>query len=149
MAEFRFQDGQTSTDYEYKTDVVRVSRRIVRGELSHYADRSRELHYDDIVIQVRIQGVWQDTNSHSQSANDLWQLALDRANNENSLTFYPDLSDTSVNFSVLPVPGEGPNFFDTEKGDDRIDRSVGFESASTFDSTASIWDDLKTLDVVL
>lgn len=47
--------------------------------------------------------------------------------------------------SVLPTPGGGPEQKRTEKGADRLTRSLTFESARTFDSKDHIWDTLSDL----
>jgi hypothetical protein len=61
----------------------------------------------------------------------------------------PDNTDITlyegVPLSVLPKPGAGPTQKQTEKGADRLTRSVTFESDSTYDSTAHIWDLLSDL----
>lgn len=152
MAEFRIRDTNTATDYDYMADAVQVERRILNACIDTFQDGTREFTFDDALVVITIQGVWTvpPGKSHSKSAEDVFEIAVDEAVNDRAVKITPDLTNNSgVTVDCFPVIDESPMFYNTQQGVNQLQRKTVFESSSTFDNTASIWDDLKGLTDVL
>lgn len=149
------------TDYDYQTDVVRVdweedSDTFARVDLKI----ERDVRAYKAVITFETVLVAENSNATGTGAADLYDLIRENNAAGNTVSFVPDISASAPNSATPSVPivtrGGPPQAYQTEKGADRLRRSLTIQSARWLDPSDTTTggdketiDDLNALDTVL
>lgn len=134
MAEFKVRNTNTGNEYYFVTDEIDLQPTNLRGELVAYADRSKELHVDEMDYRAKIGGVWEVPPSRShpsatpKSAEDIWAMALTEALAGRAIEVYPTITEgtegglqpdglySAGSTSIGVIDGAGGGSFEVKKG---------------------------------
>lgn len=143
------------TDYDYQTDVIRIEWEN-DGDDYRRLDEVVDVDRREKLAIITFESVFvsQNANSSNIGAADLYQLLeTEVAENGNSAKFIPDISISSgfntnpPEVSIVPRMGGMPVVYETEKGADRLMRSMQVQSATWLDPTdTAAGGDKETID---
>lgn len=141
-----------ATDYDYQADIVRVrweEDSDSYSRLDNVVERDVRSYLPTIEFQTVL--VAQNSNANGTSAAELYDLIRKENAAGNTVTFVPNTSKSAPNSATPSVDvvtrGGPPEAYETEKGSERLRRSLVLQGANWLDpSDTSVGGDKETID---
>ena len=134
-----FEINTSATDYKYYTDELKIFPRV-RGSQRRLITGAMDTEVRDIELLVTFKGVFeQEDTAALKSPGTLW---MDNLLDGDDVHFYPDGSDTSLTFDVVPDISHLFTLISIKKGVHLEGRELRMISSSVYQPSDSVITDL-------